>query len=98
MFKLSITGVALAVLVAVLTPAPTGAFWTNDKLAFLTFSGQVQVPGATLQAGTYRFHLTNETTGRSVMQVLSNDRKIVYSQFLTRPDSRTKVTDAPTVT
>jgi hypothetical protein len=87
-----ITGVALAVLVTVLTPAPTGAQFTNDKLAFLTFSGSVQVPGATLPAGTYRFHLT-DLVQRNVIQVMSNDAKIVYSQFLTRPDRRTVVTD-----
>ena len=67
MTKLSISGVTLALLIAVLTPAPTGAFYTNDKLAFLTFSGPVQVPGATLQAGTYRFRLTNPETSRNVL-------------------------------
>jgi hypothetical protein len=33
-----------------------------------------------------------------VIQVLSNDARTVYSQFLTRPDSRTVLTDEPTVT
>ena len=98
MTKLSIPGIALAVLIALLMPAPTGAFYTHDKLAFLTFNAPVQVPGAMLQAGTYRFRLTNPDTSRSVLQVLSNDGKTVFAHFLTRPDSRTLLSDEPTVT
>ena len=46
---------------------------TIDKLTFLTFSGRVQIPGAQLNAGTYRFHLTNPNTDRNVIQVMSRD-------------------------
>jgi LPXTG-motif cell wall-anchored protein len=71
---------------------------TYDKLAYLTFSTPVQVPGARLSAGTYRFHLTNENTSRNVLQVLSNDGAIVYAMFNTIPDSRTTLTPDPDVT
>lgn len=98
MAKLIVSGVAAVLVTALLTPAPAGAFWTNDKLAYLTFSGPVQVPGATLNAGTYRFRLTNPDTSRNVLQVLSNDGAIVYAMFHTIPDSRTKLTWEPTVT
>lgn len=91
MSRLTFSAVALAALVATTAPAPVHAV-TYDKLAYLTFSGPVQVPGVTLNAGTYRFHLTNPETSRNVLQVLSNDGATVYTMFYTRPDSRTAMT------
>jgi hypothetical protein len=64
----------------------------------MTFSKSVQIPGAVLDPGTYRFRLADPTLGPQVMQVLSNDGSIVYSMFFTREDWRNKVTDQPTVT
>jgi hypothetical protein len=97
MSKLFATGVLVAALGAAMTPAPAGAV-TFDKLAYLTFNAPVQVPGATLSAGTYRFHLTNPNTSRNVLQVLSNDGSIVYAMFHTHPDSRMSITEEPFVT
>jgi hypothetical protein len=71
---------------------------TIDKLTYLTFSGPVEVPGVTLPAGTYRFHLTNPATERNVIQVMSDNGNIVYSQFHTIPDVRQTVTSESTVT
>lgn len=71
---------------------------TIDKSTFLTFSGPVKIPGVTLLAGTYRFHLTNPTTSRNVVQVLSRDGAVVYSQFHTIPDFRETPTYESTVT
>lgn len=79
------------------TAAPAGAV-TYDKLAFLTFNAPVQVPGATLNAGTYQFHLTNPDTSRNVLQVLSNDGSIVYAMFHTISDNREALTEDPFVT
>jgi LPXTG-motif cell wall-anchored protein len=88
---------AAAALVAVMTPAPASGV-TYDKLAYLTFNAPVQVPGVTLPAGTYRFHLANPETSRNVVQVLSNDGAVVYTMFHTIPDSRAALTEDPTVT
>jgi hypothetical protein len=79
------------------TTAPVGAA-PVDRLSYMTFSKSVQIPGAVLEAGTYRFRLADPTSGRQVMQVLSNDGAIVYSMFYTREDRRNKATDTPTVT
>lgn len=99
MSKFFVSGILIAALVALTAPTPaSGIGMTYDKLAYLTFNAPVQVPGATLTAGTYRFHLTNETTSRNVLQVLSNDGAIVYAMFNTIPDSRTKLTSDPDVT
>jgi hypothetical protein len=96
MFRLFVSGAVIAACV-VLTPAPASGV-TFDKLAYLTFNAPVQIPGATLSAGTYRFHLTNPHTSRNVLQVLSNDGAIVYAMFHTIPDVRTSLTEDPTVT
>lgn len=94
------TGVLAAVFVAAMTaaPAPVSAN-TYDNLAYLTFSGPVQIPGqTTLGAGTYRFRLANADSGRNVIQVLSNDGNHVYGMFQTMPDYRSVVTEEATVT
>jgi hypothetical protein len=96
MFKLFVSAALFATCVA-MTPTPASGV-TFDKLAYLTFNAPVQVPGATLSAGTYRFHLTNPDTSRNVLQVLSNDGTIVYAMFHTIPDLRTTLTDEATVT
>jgi LPXTG-motif cell wall-anchored protein len=99
MSRLTLSAVVVAAVVATTAPAPARASITEtyDKLAYLTFSGPVQIPGGTLGAGTYRFHLTNPETSRNVLQVLSNDGAFVYAMFHTRPDSRTSLTADPVV-
>lgn len=100
MSKLLLRSMALAAALAILAPAPAGALgMTYDKLTLLTFSAPVQIPGATLTAGTYRFRLTNPDTSRNVMQVLSHDGGIVYGMFHTTPVYRVNVSyAAPVVT
>ena len=98
MCRLSITGAVLAAAIAATPAVPAGAFYTHDKLTFMTFSGSVQVPGTILNAGTYRFRLTNNETSRNVLQVLSRDGSQVHAMFLTIPDSRARLTGEATVT
>jgi hypothetical protein len=96
MSRLCALRVAVAALVAVMTPALANAT-TNDKLAYLTFNGPVQVPGVTLRAGTYRFRLANPETSRNVVQVVSHDGTIVHATFHTLPDTRTVLTPGAVV-
>jgi hypothetical protein len=97
MSKLLMSSAIVATTLTLMAPAPARAE-TYDKLAYLTFSGTVQVPGAILGAGTYRFHLTNPGTSRNVMQVLSYNGDVVYAMFNTIPDVRSRVTLDPVVT
>jgi hypothetical protein len=53
---------------------------TIKKLRFLTFSGPVQVPGATLPAGTYVFRIANPAR-QTVWQVLDANERYVLAQF-----------------
>ena len=97
MSKLTLISVLVAGCLVTMTPAPLGAT-TYDHLAYLTFSGRVQVPGATLDAGTYRFRLADPDSGRKVLQVLSENGSEVYAMFQTMPDSRRTATNTATVT
>ena len=97
MSRFLLSAAVVAVLGAAAAPAPASGV-TYDKLAYLTFSAPVQIPGATLNAGTYRFHLTNPETSRNVLQVLSKDGSIVYSMFHTIPDRRISLSEDPAVT
>lgn len=99
MSRLLLAGVAIATLTIAMAPAPAHAITnTYDKTAYLTFSAPVQIPGVTLDAGTYWFRLTNPETSRNVLQVLSNDGSTVYAMFHTIPDSRTTLTEEAIVT
>ena len=89
-------GIVVAALLTVVRPAAPQE--TFDKLTYLTFSAPVQVPGATLSAGRYRFHLTDAAGSRRVMQVLSIDRSTVYGMFNTIDAHRQSITDEAAVT
>jgi hypothetical protein len=90
-------GIVAAVCATAMIANPVRAH-TYDKLTYLTFNGPIQIPGGTLEAGTYRFHLANPDTSRNVVQVLSHDGGIVYAMFHTIPDIRVTVTDEAVVT
>lgn len=71
---------------------------TWDDKSYLTFSGAVSLPGVTLPAGTYLFRFPSRQTARSVIQVLSGDRKIVYAMMQTIPTTRFGTSHEPEVT
>jgi len=79
---ISITASALAALVLVaLTAAPASAQATTaNKQMFLSFSGAVQVPGATLPKGTYVFRI-GDPDSQDVWQVLDKSQHHVLAQF-----------------
>ncbi len=59
-----------------------------NKRTFLTFSAPVQIPGATLPAGTYLFQLADPDSSRHVVMVASKDGTQVYGLFLTISNDR----------
>ena len=78
--KLIATAMVLAVL-AVLT-ANVAAQQTNvSERTFLTFSSAVEMPGVTLQPGTYVFKLA-DTPSRNVVQVWDNEEKNMIGHWL----------------
>ncbi len=88
---ISIAATVLAALVLVaITASPASAQGaTANKRTFLTFSGTVQVPGATLPKGTYVFRIADPDAQR-VWQVLDeHERKVLAQFFYVRTGDRT---------
>lgn len=84
-----------AALVVLLAPGARADQW--NKKTFLTFSGPVQVPGATLPAGTYTFKLADLAGNRHVVQIFDKDEKHIYATLLAIPDQRLEPSDKPVV-
>jgi len=76
----------VAALVACIAPGAHADEW--NKLTYLTFSGPVQIPGATLPAGTYAFEIANPDTTRHVIRVSEKDSGKHIGLFMTIPNDR----------
>jgi hypothetical protein len=83
---------AMAIMVA---PAARADEW--NKKTILTFSGPVQIPGATLPAGSYVFKLADIPGNRHVVQVFDKDERKIYTTLLAIPNDRLEPTDKPVV-
>jgi hypothetical protein len=81
---------ATAIVVA-LAPGARADEW--NKKTYLTFSGPVQIPGATLPAGTYLFQLAAPDSARHVIMVSSKDGSKVFGMFMTIPNDRLDTPD-----
>jgi hypothetical protein len=80
--------VAVVLLAASAVPVHAQGALTN-KRTFLTFSGPVEVPGATLPAGRYIFQITN-IASQTVWQVLdANTRRLITQFFYVETRDRT---------
>src|SRR6266508_6709412 len=84
-----------AALTTLLAPAARADEW--NKKTFLTFSGPVQVPGATLPAGTYTFKLADLNGNRHVVQIFDKDEKKIFTTLLAIPTQRLEPSDKRTV-
>jgi hypothetical protein len=90
-----VKAVCCAVLMAAMfVPAARADEW--NKKTFLTFSGPVQIPGATLPAGTYVFKLA-DTGDRHVVQVFDKSEKHIFATLLAIPNQRMEATDKPVI-
>ena len=93
--------VATACFTAVLGCMTTGAAAQDlnvNKRTYLTFSSAVELPGVTLQPGTYLFRLADSQTNRHIIQVLSRDEKQIYATILAVPAERLEPSDENVVT
>jgi len=84
-----------AALTALLAPNALADEW--NKKTILTFSGPVQIPGATLPAGSYVFKLADLAGNRHVVQVFDKDEKKIYTTLMAIPNERLDPTDKPVV-
>lgn len=79
------------IVAACLVPGARADEW--NKKTYLTFSGPVQIPGATLQAGTYMFQLADPDSARHVVMVSSKEGDKIYGMFMTIPNERLETPD-----
>src|SRR5947208_16722708 len=84
-----------SVLTLWLAPGVRADQW--NKKTILTFSGPVQIPGATLPAGSYVFKLADLSGNRHVVQVFDKDEKKIFATILAIPNERLEVKDDPVV-
>ncbi len=89
----------LAGVVAVLTCVMVSAASAQpaDRRTYFTFSGPVEVPGATLPAGKYLFHVMDPFFGSKVIQVKSADGDTALAMFLTVAAERMEPADRPEI-
>src|SRR3954470_18714095 len=84
-----------AALTAVMAPRARAEEW--NKKTILTFSGPVQIPGATLPAGSYVFKLADIPGNRHVVQVFDKDEKKIFTTLLSVPNQRLDPSDKPII-
>jgi hypothetical protein len=89
--RLIATTLALAVLAVLATGVAAQQTNTSER-TFLTFSAPVQMPGVTLQAGTYVFKLA-DTPSRNVVQVWTEDEKEMLGHWLFVQAERPEVSE-----
>ena len=85
-----------AAIVTVLTAPGVRADEWNKK-TILTFSGPVQIPGATLPAGSYVFKLADLSGNRHVVQVFDKDEKGIIATLLAIPNERLEPANDPII-
>jgi hypothetical protein len=86
-------GCAAALTAFVALAAPAAHADEANKLTYLTFSGPVQIPGATLAAGTYMFKLADSQSNRHIVQVFDKNGSKLYATLLAIPDKRMEPPD-----
>lgn len=84
-----------AMLTVLAAPGVRADEW--NKKTILTFSGPVQIPGATLAAGSYVFKLADLAGNRHVVQVFDKAEKKIITTLLAIPNDRLDASDEPVV-
>ena len=89
--KLIVTALVLAVL-AVLAGRVTAQQLNTNEKTLMTFTAAVEMPGVTLQPGTYVFRLA-DSPSRNVVQVLDEGEKNILGQWTFVQADRPRVTE-----
>jgi hypothetical protein len=98
----AVTAVCLALAGALFVPNAGGSEWNRKTV--VNFSGPVEIPGVhltgfgVLPAGTYVFKILDSQSDRHIVQIFSQDEKIVYATILAIPNYRLKATDKTVIT
>jgi len=85
MKRMTVVSIAAPAALLLIAAAPSVFSDDRDKKTDVTFDRPVQVPGAVLQPGTYMFILMNANPDRNIVEIKSEDGKILYATtFATR--------------
>jgi hypothetical protein len=95
LLKVACGAAVLAACSLMFAPGAQADEW--DKKTILTFSGPVQIPGATLPAGTYVFKLADLSGNRHVVQVFDKSEKKIFGTMMAIPRQRINPSDKPIV-
>jgi hypothetical protein len=94
---MTIATAGVAAVLLALTMSVSAQDFNTQERTFLTFSAPVEMPGVTLQAGTYVFKLA-DSPARNVVQVFDKDEKNVMGQWLFVQAQRPEVTGETVIT
>jgi len=89
---LFLTACLVAVLAVFVTNTRAQSPDTNQR-TFMTFNTAVELPGVTLEPGTYEFRLAPMNESRNVVQVLKKDDSKVMGQWTFVPAQRERAAD-----
>lgn len=81
-----------------LTSASAFAQTLPDRTTFVTFSGPVSIPGATLPAGTYTFRLADSPSNLHIVQIFDRDQTKIYATVLAVSAERMEAEGDPVLT
>jgi hypothetical protein len=90
--KLIATAVTLAVLAVLMANRATAQQANTTERTFMTFSSAVEMPGVTLQPGTYVFKLA-DSPSRNVVQVWDQDEKRMIGHWTYVQAERPRVSE-----
>jgi len=94
---MTIATAGVAAVLLTLTMSVSAQDFNTQERTFLTFSAPVELPGVTLQPGTYVFKLA-DTPSRNVVQVMNKDETDIIGQWLFVPAERRDVTGETVIT
>jgi hypothetical protein len=97
MGRIRSTVIAAACAAVLFTPALSTA-QRADRTTYVTFSGPVSVPGATLPAGTYTFRIADSPANRHIVQILDREGSKVFATLLAVPAERPQPSGEPVIT
>ena len=90
--RVKLASLSMLVVLIAFTLAPIAKADGWDKETVVTFSNPVEVPGQVLSAGTYVFKLADTQSDRHVVQIFTEDRKLLAT-ILAVPDYRLEPTE-----
>lgn len=86
LLKGTLLALCAASLLAAVSPTTNADPW--DKKTFVTFSDSVEIPGQILPPGTYVFKLFNSNSERHIVQVWTEDERLLIATIMAIPTQR----------